>query len=255
MAELSHQHLAIQGELNVQQINLKELIKKQSIDVNGTEIAQLTDRIVLLEKNLGSSWKLSTETKFKHKDIQDQLEASMRILIGWLPFQGWLETTHPVNPNSLDSKKTEQEKLKNTDDLKSQKKEEYRFRNKALHNWAQQVLQGLSAYLLPMIYGLVGACAFVLRSMSKQIRDLTFSGADSTVQYMLRLVLGVLAGISIGWFLKPDPSPQGLVSSISPLAVAFVAGYSVEMLFTAMDKVITAFTGRGPGQPKTQTSG
>jgi hypothetical protein len=31
--------------------------------------------------------------------------------------------------------------------------------------------------------------------------------------------------------------------SIQPLALAFIAGYSVELVFTAMDNVIAAFAG------------
>lgn len=219
----------------------------------GTDVdfARRSDRIRELKTDIQANERAYRETKIKDLEIRDQLTASTRILVGWLPFQGWLRTTRPPDPSFWNSEDKQLEKLQNIKDWEVQQKEESSFRNKALHTWAIQILHGMSAYLLPMIYGLVGACAFVLRSMSRQIRELTFSAADSTVQYMLRLVLGALAGISIGWFLKPDPSATNIVSTISPLGIAFVAGYSVELLFTAMDKVIKAFTGSDPGQPKT----
>ena len=127
------------------------------------------------------------------------------------------------------------------------------MRDETLATWADQILQGMSAYFLPMIYGLVGACAFVLRRLSSEIRQLTFS-ESSTVQYLLRIVLGALAGITVGWFFKPEPS-QELITSISPLALAFVAGYSVELVFTAMDRIISAFSSERERDPQRPPGG
>src|SRR5207237_1096173 len=73
------------------------------------------------------------------------------------------------------------------------------------------------------------------------IEEVTFS-ADSTVRYQLRLILGMLSGISVGLVLTPANLP-GSLSAITPLAQAFLAGYSVELLFAAMDRLIFAFAG------------
>ena len=97
------------------------------------------------------------------------------------------------------------------------------------------------------MYGLLGAYAYILRSLTKQIQRVTFS-ADSLVTFRLRWPLGMLAGISVGWFFGPDTLPAGL-SALQPLAVAFLAGYSVELLFTAMDKLIGAFTASDTAKP------
>ena len=40
--------------------------------------------------------------------------------------------------------------------------------------------------------------------------------------------------------LKPDPGAK-LVGNLTPLALSFLAGYSVEVLFSAMDKIVNAF--------------
>jgi hypothetical protein len=97
----------------------------------------------------------------------------------------------------------------------------------------------LSGYLLPMLYGLLGACAFVLRKLSDEIDKLTYAN-DARVRYSLRLNIGLLSGLAVGWFIKPGPGDATLVS-LSPLALAFVAGYGSDLFFAALDKIVQAF--------------
>ncbi len=119
---------------------------------------------------------------------------------------------------------------------------------------AQLVLQPIQLYILPILYGLLGTSAYVLRSLSKEIKDLTYT-IDSNVRYRLRIQLGSLAGLAASWFLygtSDGGTPSQLISfqRLSPLALSFMAGYSVELLFTAMDKVVTSFSGEGSSQAK-----
>ena len=115
---------------------------------------------------------------------------------------------------------------------------------------AEFVLQALSAYVLPLLYGLLGAFAYVLRDIAREVRDVTFS-VDSTIRYGLRLSLGLLSGIAVGLLLTPGSAEGGNavpsevldLKTLSPLALAFVAGYAVELIFAAMDRIVTAFTG------------
>jgi hypothetical protein len=86
----------------------------------------------------------------------------------------------------------------------------------------------------------------VLRRITREIRDLTYT-TDSNARYRLRIQLGTLAGLAVGWFLfiPPDSVGSGALFSfkeLSPLALAFLAGYSVELLFAAMDKLVAAFS-------------
>lgn len=97
----------------------------------------------------------------------------------------------------------------------------------------------LSGYLLPMLYGLLGACAFVLRKLSDEIDKLTFAN-DARVRYSLRLNIGLLAGLAVGWFIKPGAGDATLVS-LSPLALAFIAGYGSDLFFVALDRIVQAF--------------
>jgi len=109
---------------------------------------------------------------------------------------------------------------------------------------AQFVLAILQSYLLPLLYGILGAGTFVLRSLSKEIEDETFSDEKGT-QHLLRVSLGALAGILVGWFsfLIPDETTT-FVGSISPLAVAFLVGYNIELFFSLMDRALFSITDR-----------
>ena len=108
----------------------------------------------------------------------------------------------------------------------------------------KSVLGIFNQYLLPLLYGLLGSLAYILRTLTREIHEVTYT-RDSNVGYRLRWPLGMLAGVTIGWFFDPD-TLEG-TASITPLGLAFLAGYSVELLFTGLDRVVGAFTGP-PGQ-------
>ena len=102
------------------------------------------------------------------------------------------------------------------------------------------MLDFLATYVLPALYGLLGACAFVLRQLSTDISQLRFAN-DLRVRYTLRLNIGLLAGLAVGWFISPDQNAS-VIANLSPLALAFVAGYGSELLFAVLDRVVNAFS-------------
>jgi hypothetical protein len=105
-------------------------------------------------------------------------------------------------------------------------------------------LEFVAAYLLPVLYGLLGACAFVLRQLCEDVSTLRFAD-DSRVRYTLRLNIGVLGGLAVGWFI--DPTAEGsVVANLSPLALAFVAGYGSDLLFAVLDRIVGAFSTQPP---------
>jgi hypothetical protein len=104
------------------------------------------------------------------------------------------------------------------------------------------VLEVFQRYILPLLYGLLGTCVFVLRTLSSEIRTRTYSDA-SHIGFRIRLYLGMLGGMVFAWFATPE-SANGLFMSLSPFAVAFLAGYSVELLFAVMDRFLGAFTSK-----------
>ena len=92
----------------------------------------------------------------------------------------------------------------------------------------------ISSSLLPLILGVMGACAYVTRLVSEQIKETTFS-STSPIRHLVRIALGALVGVIIGfgWI--------GSGISASPLALAFIGGYAVEPVFAAVDGIAEKF--------------
>lgn len=108
-------------------------------------------------------------------------------------------------------------------------------------------LQALQTYMLPILYGLLGSITYVLRTLAAHIRNVTYS-QEMDICFRLRMILGTLSGLVIVWFIKDGGNDASLpFASLSPFAIAFVAGYSIELLFAAMDRFIAAFSGENKG--------
>ncbi|MBT8421008.1 MAG: hypothetical protein KJO08_09130 [Gammaproteobacteria bacterium] len=136
--------------------------------------------------------------------------------------------------------------LKNHDTIVSQLEQGHlgfaydKARNRFLLNRisADFALSALQVYLLPLLYGLLGAATYILRQLSIATREMTFT-RNAGIHFRLRISLGALAGMTIGWFLSPDDASA---LSLSPFALAFLVGYNVELLFLLMDKFIQSMT-------------
>lgn len=107
---------------------------------------------------------------------------------------------------------------------------------------ASLVLEILRIYILPLIYGFLGTCVYILRDLSFKTKNYAFTRA-ATINFHIRLCLGALSGIASAWIVVSGKSSDPIMS-LSPLALAFLAGYSIEILFSAMDTFIGAFTGK-----------
>jgi len=105
----------------------------------------------------------------------------------------------------------------------------------------------VGGFLLPILYGMLGAIAFILRRLSADdyARDTARSLRN---RFSLRVPIGALSGLAAGWLIQP--STAGVAASLSPFALAFVAGYSAELVFTAMDRIVAAFTSPPKDEPK-----
>ena len=93
----------------------------------------------------------------------------------------------------------------------------------------------LGAYILPILLGSIGAVAYIIRTISEQIRTSTFSPSSPT-RHIMRTALGAMAGVVVGLF-----SDLSTKLSLPPLAVAFLAGYGVEAVFSMFDGFIAKF--------------
>lgn len=113
---------------------------------------------------------------------------------------------------------------------------------------SKTILAVLSQYLLPLLYGLIGSLAYILRTLSSEIHNVTFT-RGSEIRYALRWPLGMLGGVTVGLFF--DPADFSGFAAITPLGLAFLAGYGVELLFTGLDRMVSAFTGEGADRART----
>jgi hypothetical protein len=113
---------------------------------------------------------------------------------------------------------------------------------------AGRLMDVTQKWLLPLLYGALGAVVFVVRTLSVQARDRLFR-KEALVPLVLRVFLGMIAGLAIGWFWSSNPQTSTTggalsVSTLSPFALAFVAGYGVELFFALLDKIVSTFTNK-----------
>lgn len=130
---------------------------------------------------------------------------------------------------------------------------------------AGNMLQAISEYILPILYGLIGACFYVLRQLPKEIEALTFS-MNSYISYSLRIAQGPLAGMVVSYFFTGEYENPAISTSstsqihsyepglgtLSPLAVAFLAGYSIEFIFRFIDKILNSPNGENKANTETK---
>ena len=109
----------------------------------------------------------------------------------------------------------------------------------------------LGSFLLPVLYGALGTCAFVMRSLFREMVDRTFDGRR-TGEFVVRIFLGMLSGLTLQWLVvRPDGT---VAAGVTPAVLAFIGGYSVEMLFTAIDRLVLLVTGRSRGSQRSQVA-
>ncbi|RYH61137.1 MAG: hypothetical protein EON54_10430 [Alcaligenaceae bacterium] len=95
---------------------------------------------------------------------------------------------------------------------------------------ALQVANFINQTMLPVFLGMLGACAYIIRTISEHIRNASYS-STSNIRNFVRFALGALAGVAIGF--------GGLFtgSTLSAVALSFLAGYSIEPVFAALDGI------------------
>jgi hypothetical protein len=108
---------------------------------------------------------------------------------------------------------------------------------------AQNVLDDVSFYygaittcLLPVLYALLGTCAYLLRSFEEQMKAHTFTPSHAN---SARFLIAGIGGAVVGLFNNFTITQS---ASISPLAIAFLVGYAVDVFFSFLEGLIQSFT-------------
>jgi hypothetical protein len=103
--------------------------------------------------------------------------------------------------------------------------------------FAQSLLDDVSFFygaittcVLPVLYALLGTCAYLVRSFEQQmsLRTFTPSVADSA-----RFLIAAIGGAVVGLF-NNFTITEG--ASIPPLAIAFLVGYAVDVFFAFLER-------------------
>ena len=103
------------------------------------------------------------------------------------------------------------------------------------------VYGALAAYFLPVLYALLGAYAYNLRDFSERVKRRTYH--PSSYANSARTIAAMTAGAIISLF-----NNFGQAAALSPLAVAFLVGYGVEVFFAFLDTLLAAFKSNGNGR-------
>jgi hypothetical protein len=113
-----------------------------------------------------------------------------------------------------------------------------------VRSFAQDILDRVSVFygafttcLLPVLYALLGTCAYLLRSFEEDVRHKTFtpSSRATSAHFLVAVIGGTIVGL-FGNFNITDGA------SISPLAIAFLVGYAVDVFFSFLEGLLQAFT-------------
>lgn len=97
-------------------------------------------------------------------------------------------------------------------------------------------LNTVLAALLPFAYGALGACAFLLRSCHQALHERTFD-TKRIPEYLNRLLLGVVSGGAVMLFFEELTTAE---VHLGGAALAFIAGYNTDFLFTTLERVAGA---------------
>jgi hypothetical protein len=115
------------------------------------------------------------------------------------------------------------------------------------------LLNALSLYFLPLMYGLLGANVYILRQLISKL-DLWNLDTLSASKHHLRRALGVLLGAIVGLIFNSNDSAIQ-TTGFGLATLAFLAGYSAEFIFSLLDTFIDrakgTFADKEKYEPKT----
>lgn len=94
----------------------------------------------------------------------------------------------------------------------------------------------ITACVLPVLYALLGTCAYLLRSFEQQMATKTFT---PSVANSARFLIAGIGGGVVGLF---NNFVIGQGASIPPLAIAFLVGYAVDVFFAFLETMLQTFS-------------
>lgn len=105
------------------------------------------------------------------------------------------------------------------------------------------VLYWISGSLVPFAYGAFGASVRLLRITEERLRNRTFDPRRIT-EHRNRFVLGTLSG-GVMVMLYSSGGVGDVDVKLTEAALGFIAGYSIDLLFALIDRLVGALTPQG----------
>jgi len=112
------------------------------------------------------------------------------------------------------------------------KSEAERFRSLVVE--VRMLVQNLGTYFIAMLMGILGALAYIIRSISSQLREHTYV-PHSFSNSIIRICLGAIAGVFGG---MQAANGNSNFSEVPSLFIPFVFGYGIEILFSLLDRIV-----------------
>ena len=91
----------------------------------------------------------------------------------------------------------------------------------------------IGTYLLPVLYALLGAGAYLLRLYEDQIKNHTLIPGD---KHVARFLIAGIGGLVVGLFNNVFQA-----ATLQPFAVAFLVGYATDVFFTFLEGFLQMF--------------
>ena len=185
------------------------------------EFLQATDEIARINTAAQSGGAAASDTtqtlisplQKKLEFLQPQMDSALAAIKTWNPIWRWIVFWSKVSTSSGSS----------TDD------------NGELRS-ANGATQVLGLYILPLMYGWLGALLWVVQ----KLRDDDSEDAVKRLKPSSRVVTGMVAGPMIGMFLSPE-FLNSLAFQATPFLIAFIGGYSTDVFFALIDRFLRFF--------------
>ena len=112
----------------------------------------------------------------------------------------------------------------------------------------KDLLDDLRSWIVPAAYGSLGAAIFFTRRILNPM-----SPNPDPLRVIYRILFGGFAGIIFAWFWSPALSANvgGSSGSISSFGIAFLAGYSTDILFQLLDRMVQGMGQQVQGRAST----
>jgi hypothetical protein len=115
--------------------------------------------------------------------------------------------------------------------------QEVRYFGQSLLDDTSSYYGAINSCILPALYALLGTCAYLLRNFESQMGSRTFIPSHTN---SARFLIAGIGGTVVGLFSNNFTITQG--ASVSPLALAFLVGYAVDVFFAFLEGLLQSFT-------------